>query len=122
MSDFHFVLTADVPGINHAYHIVWVAGHPRIAKKSEVTTWQVEVAYRTKEARPSGWMPGRRVRVAYAVWFRRAGRDADGIVKFLIDGIAKGLGINDRIILSTAVSNETDKKNPRVEVWVSNED
>jgi Holliday junction resolvase RusA-like endonuclease len=122
MSDsWAFRVTADVSGVNHGYHIVWVRGAPRIAKKAEVTAWQLEVAYRTKEARPSGWTPGRRVRVSYAVWFRRAGRDADGIVKFLVDGIAAGLGINDRIVLATAVSVETDKEDPRVEVTISDE-
>jgi Holliday junction resolvase RusA-like endonuclease len=120
MPDFKFVVPRAVVGTNHGYHIVHVAGHCRIAKLEEVTAWQTEVAYRTKLARPKGWMPGRRVHIEYKVWFARAGRDADGIAKFLLDGIASGLGVNDSSFLFACTSNEVDKVNPRVEVSISN--
>jgi Holliday junction resolvase RusA-like endonuclease len=118
---FTFEIPGVIKGVNHGYHLVYVAGHPRIAKVPEVETWQVEVAYRARQAKPSGWLPGRRVRISYAVWFARAGRDADGILKFLLDGIATGLAVNDSIFLSTCVSSEVDKLNPRVVVTVTNE-
>ena len=110
-----------IKGVNHGYHIVYVAGHPRIAKVPDVEAWQVEVAYRTRQARPSGWVPARRVRISYSVYYARAGRDADGILKFLLDGIATGLGVNDKNFLFTCVANEVDKDNPRVEVTITNE-
>ena len=119
--DFSFQIPGVVKGTNHGYHIVYVAGHPRIAKMPEIENWQVEVAYRTRQAKPKGWLPARRVRIAYSVWFARAGRDADGILKFLLDGIAAGLDVNDSIFLSTAVLSEVDKKNPRVYVEIENE-
>ena len=119
---FSFEIPGVIKGSNHGYHIVYVAGHPRIAKLPEVETWQVEVAYRARQARPTNWAPGRRVRISYAVWFARAGRDADGILKFLLDGIASGLGVNDSTFLSTCTSSEVDKLNPRVEVTISNEE
>jgi len=115
---FTFEIPGVIKGVNHGYHLVYVDGHPRIAKVPEVETWQVEVAYRTRQAKPSGWLPGRRVKVSYAVWFARAGRDADGILKFLLDGIATGLGVNDSIFLFECVSNEVDKLNPRVVVTI----
>ena len=120
MSEWSFVIPGTVVGTNHGYHIVHVAGHCRIAKLPEVETWQTEVAYRARMARPSGWMGARRIKIEYRVWFSRKGRDADGIVKFLCDGIAIGLGLNDSAFLASALSNEVDKDNPRVEVTISN--
>lgn len=121
MNEWSFTIPGVVKGTNHGYHIVHVAGHCRIAKRSEVEAWQVEVAYRTRQARPSGWIPARRVHIDYRVWFPRAGRDADGIVKFLCDGIAAGLGVNDSSFLPAALSSEVDKDHPRIEVTISNE-
>jgi len=121
MTDFTFTVPGVVVGSNHGYHIVHVAGHCRIAKQPDVETWQIGVAYITRLARPSGWVAGRRVRIEYRVWFARAGRDADGILKFLLDAIAKGLGVNDSTFLFTCLSNEVDKTNPRVEVTIRNE-
>ena len=80
----------------------------------------VDVAWRTKTARPSGWTPGRRIQIDYRVWFARGGRDADGILKFLLDGIATGLGVNDSTFLFSCLSNEVDKLQPRVEVTIRN--
>jgi Holliday junction resolvase RusA-like endonuclease len=121
VSDFEFVIPGVIVGVNHGYHIVHVAGHCRIAKLDEVTTWQTEVAYLTRLARPKGWTSGRRVHIDYKVWFNRGGRDADGIAKFLLDGIAAGLGVNDSCFLFACTSNEVDKDRPRVEVKVWNE-
>lgn len=121
-TEWSFTIPGVVKGTNHGYHIVYVAGHPRIAKLPEIEAWQAEVSYRTRQARPSGWRAARRVHIDYRVWFARAGRDADGIVKFLLDGIAAGLGVNDSCFLGAAKSNEVDKVNPRVEVTVWNED
>lgn len=120
MSDWSFTIPGTVVGVNHGYTIVHVAGHCRIAKAPEVEAWQTEVAYRARQARPSGWVGARRIHIDYRVWFARRGRDADGIVKFLCDGIATGLGLNDSAFLAAALSNEVDKDNPRVEVTIYN--
>lgn len=121
MPDFEFTIPGVIKGTNHGYHLVYVAGHPRIAKLPEVEAWQIEVAYRTRQARPKGWVAARRVRIFVRVWFARAGRDADGILKFLLDGIAAGLGVNDSCFLPSVISSEVDKLAPRIEVTISNE-
>lgn len=120
MTDWSFTIPGSVVGTNHGYHVVHVAGHCRIAKLPEVEAWQAEVAYRARSARPSGWVATRRVRIEYKVWFNRRGRDADGIVKFLCDGVAIGLGLNDNSFLACAISNEVDKDSPRIEVTIRN--
>lgn len=118
MSDFRFTIAGTVPGVNHTYRIVYVGGHARLAKHPEVEAWQTEVAYRTKLARPRGWEPTRRIRITLCIWFKREGRDADGIMKALLDGIAKGLDVDDRHFLPCVTSVEVDRVNPRIEVEI----
>lgn len=110
-----------ITGVNHGYGIGYIAGHPRIIKLENVENWQVMVAHKTRLAKPRGWAPDRRVRLLIWIWFNRAGRDADGILKFLLDGIASGLAVNDSIFLPTVVASEVDRKNPRIHVEIVNE-
>lgn len=118
MPSFAFTVPGSVPGVNHSYKIVYIAGHARLAKHAEVEAWQTEVAYRARMARPRGWVPTRRVQIDIEVWFNREGRDGDGIVKALLDGIASGLEVNDKCFLHCVKTVEVDRINPRVQVEI----
>lgn len=117
------------PSINDTYAVVHHPpfcptcrrGIPRIGKKPHVSTWQDAVAWSVKAARPKGWEPARRTRIEIAWWAERAGRDADGPLKALLDGIKVGLGCDDKGFLPSIRSMEKDAANPRTEVWISNE-
>lgn len=119
---FTFTVPGPQPALNSAYKIVSIKGASRLAKHEKVEAWQVEVAYRTREARPSGWLPGRRVVIEIEWWFPRKGRDSDGPLKFLRDGIATGLGCDDQGFLTRDRLVEVDRANPRTVVQIANED
>lgn len=109
------------PTVNETYKIVTVRGKTRLAKTSAVSTWQDTVAFLVRAAKPTGWTAARRVRIVIEWWMPREGRDADGPVKALLDGIKVGLGVDDRYFLHTIRSIEVDRANPRTEVWIGNE-
>ena len=120
MTDFTVTVPGTQPALNAAYKVVQVRGAMRLAKHANVEAWQVEVAFRTREARPSGWTPGRRVVISIEWWFSRRGRDSDGPLKFLRDGIATGLGCDDQIFLTRDLLVEVDKANPRTIFHIEN--
>ena len=114
--------------INRAYKVVQFGarcpacgrGKPGLAKNEGVESWQTEVAWRVKTARPKGWEPARRVVVEMDFYMGREGRDGDGPTKPLLDGIAQGLGVDDRIFLGRVMLNEVDRTNPRTIVRIEN--
>lgn len=128
MTDWSFEVPGSPAAINRAYKVVTFGprcptcgrGKPGLGKNSEATTWQESVAWLTKSTRPRGWNPTRRVVVEVSFWMGREGRDGDGPLKPLLDGIATGLGIDDRIFLVRVMSNEVDRANPRTEVTIRN--
>ncbi len=120
MDEFSVVIPGDPPALNATYRVVTIKGHGRLAKTSEVTTWQTGTAFLVRAAKPSGWAPSRRVRVEVS-WFTTRKRDADSGIKALLDALAAGLGINDSCFLPTVLSNEVDKASPRTVVTVRNE-
>lgn len=130
MADFEIIIPGSPGAINRAYKAIVVGprchvcgyGKPGIAKNDNIETWQTEVAWRTKAARPSGWTPARRVVIEMDFYMGREGRDGDGPTKPLLDGIAVGLGVDDRIFLGRVMSNEVDRANPRTVVRVENVD
>lgn len=130
MGEAWTVIIPGSPGaINRAYKVVEFGarcptcgrGKPGLAKNTGVEAWQTEVAWRVKTARPKGWMPGRRVVIEMDFYMAREGRDGDGPTKPLLDGIAEGLGVDDRIFLGRVMSNEVDRVNPRTVVRIENE-
>lgn len=128
MSEWVFTVPGNPPSLNQTYAVVHHPpfcptcrrGVPRLGKKSHVATWQDAVAWCAKSARPSGWVPARRTIIEYALYVEREGRDADGPLKALLDGIKFGLGCDDRGFLPRAMLIEKDKANPRVVVRVRN--
>lgn len=135
VTEWTFTVPGPQPGINETYKIVHHPpfchacrrGIPRLGKSDKVETWQVEIAWITKVARPSGWTAGRRV-IIEVEWFAprmamkaaEAGHDSDAPAKALLDGIARGLGIDDSVFLFRCMANEVDRKNPRTIVRVRN--
>jgi Holliday junction resolvase RusA-like endonuclease len=114
------IIEGDPPAWNHSYKIGWIRGHPTIVKERSVEVWQDAVAWKVRNARPSGWQPERRVRITVD-WRTTRARDCDAGLKALLDAIAVGLGCNDRIFLATIRSNEVDKENPRTIIEIENE-
>lgn len=125
---FEVVIPGSPGAVNRAYIVrvygprcaVCGRGKPGLAKAPGVENWQTEVAWRVKTARPKGWEPGRRVVIEMEFWMAREGRDADGPIKPLLDGIAEGLGVNDRIFLPRVIRNEVDHQNPRTRLEIRN--
>lgn len=133
--EWRFEIPGPQPGVNAAYKVVTHPpfckvcgqGKPRLGKHERVETWQTEIAWLTRAARPSGWMPGRRV-IVEVEWYAdrmnlkaaEAGHDSDGPAKPLLDGIAAGLGMDDAPFLFRAMVNEVDRANPRTVVRIRN--
>lgn len=125
---FEVVIPGSPAAVNRAYRPIIIGprcpvcgwGKPSLAKNEGVENWQVEVAWRVKNARPKGWEPARRVIIEMDFYMAREGRDGDGPTKPLLDGIAQGLGVDDRIFLGRVMSNEVDKANPRTVVRIIN--
>lgn len=109
------------PAINSTYHPVVVRGHLRLAKRSEVLTWQDTVAWLVKASRPLGWSPARRVLITIE-WYSPRKRDCDSGVKAALDAIASGLGVDDACFLLSVPVNEVDKANPRTRITIENVD
>jgi Holliday junction resolvase RusA-like endonuclease len=128
MSEWSFTVEGRPPSLNHSYRIVMTGkrciycgrGPARLGKAPDVETWQTAVAWTAKSARPSGWVPGHRVRVSVE-WFAPRRRDCDAGVKALLDALAVGLDMDDAPFLITVISNEVDKANPRTIIHVENE-
>lgn len=130
MADGFAVMIPGSPAaINRAYKAIVVGrrcpvcggGKPGLAKNEGVENWQTEVSWLVKAAKPRDWTPARRVVVEMRFWMGREGRDGDGPTKPLLDAIALGLGVDDRIFLGRVMSNEVDRANPRTELRIVNE-
>lgn len=128
VADWSVTIPGSPGAVNRAYIVrqygprcaVCGRGKPGLAKSPGVETWQTEIAWRVKMARPAGWQPARRVIIEMEFWMGREGRDGDGPTKPLLDGIATGLGVDDRIFLGRVMSNEVDKASPRTVVTIRN--
>jgi Holliday junction resolvase RusA-like endonuclease len=113
--------------VNHLYRIAYRPRKngkglsPTLVKADNVETYQAGVTYIVRAARPSGWKPGRRIRLLYRYYLTRDA-DCDNLKKAMNDAIAAGLGVNDKVFLATDVLKETVKTDPRVEIEVVNEE
>jgi hypothetical protein len=127
--------TVEIPGVpptlNHTYHIIYRGprcptckrGQPTLGKSDSVETWQTEVAWRTIAAKkPAAWKPARRTIIEIEWYMPREGRDADGPIKALLDGIKVALGVDDRGFMPRVMRHEVDHANPRTIINVTNAD
>jgi len=129
MTEWGFTVTGNPVTLNSTYKIVYHGarcsccgrGAARLGKSGDVETWQTAVAWSAKAARPSGWMPARRT-VVEVEWYTARWHDGDAGTKALMDGIAVGLGCDDRGFLPRIMVNEIDKAAPRTVVRVRNLD
>ena len=127
MTDWDFTIPGNPPSLNATYKIIYVGsrcpacgrGPARLGKADGVEEWQTEVAWRVKSARPSGWQPARRT-IVEVEWYTSRWHDGDAGIKALQDGIAVGLGCDDKGFLIQVAANEVDKANPRTIVRVRN--
>lgn len=123
---WRFTVEGQPPSVNHLYKIAYRPRKngrgmaPCLVKAENVETYQAGVTYIVRAARPSGWKPGRRIRIRYSYFLSRDA-DCDNLKKAMNDAIAAALGCNDKAFLATDVIKETVKHNPRVEVEVYNE-
>lgn len=121
-----FTVEGQPPTVNHIYKIAYRPRKngkglaPSLVKADNVETYQAGVTYIVRAAKPSGWKPGRRVRLLYRYYLNRDA-DCDNLKKAMNDAIAVALGVNDKAFLATDVLKEIDRVRPRVEVEVVNE-
>jgi hypothetical protein len=128
MTEWTFTVSGNPPSLNATYRIVDIGkrcpccgrGKSTLAKGDDVETWQTAVAWTVKSARPKGWEPARRT-VIEVEWYTARWHDGDAGIKALSDGIAVGLGCDDKGFLVRVIANEVDKSNPRTVVRVGNE-
>lgn len=121
----HLYKEATRPKIDRFGQVVYgPSGKPEVVrakvKADGVQTYQDSVTWYTKQARPSGWVAGSRVRLRY--WFY-LDRDIDGdnALKALNDAIAHALGCDDKAFLPCVVEKTTGSKDPHVVVEIENE-
>lgn len=107
------------PTLNETYRPVPTAKGMRLAKSSEVATWQDTLAWLVRAAKPRDWKPARRVLITIE-WHQARARDCDAGVKAALDAVAVGLGVNDSIFLLSVPVNEIDKANPRSKITIEN--
>jgi Holliday junction resolvase RusA-like endonuclease len=104
--------------------VYWSDGRPKTyrtkVKADGVQAYQDSVTWYTKAAVPSKWTPGERVRLRY--WYHlKRDMDADNAQKAINDAIAHGLGIDDKVFVTTVMAKWTKEKDPFVIVEVENE-
>lgn len=93
------------------------AGNAGQHKRPGVEAYQVEVTYRVREARPSGWRPDGQIVVEY---YFELGRDIDctNAIKVIEDGVATALRpedkLYDRMFLPRAMAKSTKNADPFV--------
>lgn len=124
MTSFRFTIPGQPPSWNQAYRIVRVphrggGSHQQMAKTLEAGQYQMLiVSPAARKAKPADWSPEGQVRVIYRFRLKRWA-DADNLMKILGDGIAHGLGVNDRIFLPCCDELTTGHKQPHVEIEVT---
>ena len=122
-SSFRFVIEGQPPSWNTSYRIVRVphrggGSHQQLAKTPEAAEYQMYlVSPAARRAKPKDWKPQGQVRVLYWLRLKRA-MDADNVIKLVNDGIAHGLGINDKLMLPCVQELSTGHKQPEIEIEV----
>lgn len=119
MTSWTVEIPGNAPTVNKSYGR---RADGRVYKTAGVEPYQVGAALIVRLARPKGWMPARRVRMTYRMWFPTVRRDASNAIKALEDAIASALGCDDSLFLPCVESKEVDKVNPRIEVTIENLD
>lgn len=107
------------PSTNHIY--VRVRGQwNKMAKAPGVESYQQDVALLARNARPSGFHASGQVRICFD-WYLSRDADCDNLMKATLDGVALGLGMNDRLFLPCARSKTVGVKDPHTFIEVSDD-
>lgn len=77
----------------------------RPVKTPEAQQYHDDVLLLARNAKPSRWEPVGQIRVVIDLFLTRD-MDADGCLKVLLDGLADGIGVNDKMFLPTVRSKE----------------
>lgn len=119
-TSFRFEVPGQPPSWNAAYRIVKMKGHMGLAKTSACEQYQWIASIIARRALPADfpWVKPQQLRVRY--WFQ-LGHWVDGtnLIKILEDGVAHGLGIDDRYYLACVEELSTGHRDPRAIVEVS---
>lgn len=116
MKAFRFSVPGQPPSTNHIY--IRVRGQwNKMAKAPGVEAYQNDVALLCRTARPSAFRPEGQIRVKYAFHLKRDA-DCDNLIKMLQDGIALGLGINDKWMLPCVITKTTGNKEPWTDIEI----
>ena len=110
---FSFSVPSQPPSWNHAYQMV----RRRVAKAKGVEAYQLVAAAMARTAKPAGWEPEGMIRVTYDLHLGRD-QDASNSLKSLEDGIAIGLGIDDKRMLPCVRSKTIGNAEPWVDITV----
>ena len=119
-TSFRFTVPGQPPSWNAAYRIVKKGAHAGIAKTAacEQYQWLASTIARRSLPRDFPWEKPQQLRVRY--WFQlHHWVDGTNLLKILEDGIAHGLGIDDRYYLACIEELSTGHKDPGSIVEVS---
>lgn len=123
MSGIRFRVDGDPPSLNASYRIVRIPhpdgkSHQQLAKTRAASDYQTMVAYLARSA-SRGWQPSTdQLRVRIWAHLKRA-KDADNLLKRLLDGIEEGTGWSDSRYLPEIVAMHAGSKRPFIEIEVS---
>lgn len=120
-TSFRFEVAGQPPSWNAAYRIVRKGKRMSLAKTDECLEYQMyfaSPAARRAKPRDFPWEKPQQLRVRY--WFQlHHWVDGTNLLKILEDGVAHGLGIDDRYFLACVEELSTGHKEPRAIVEVS---
>lgn len=113
MPKFNFTVPGQPPSWNHAYQYM----RRRVSKAPGVENYQLVAATMARQAMPKPFEPQGMVYVRYWLHLKRD-QDATNVLKIVEDGIAAGLGVNDRMFLPAVLFKEHGIADPYISVEV----
>ena len=121
MPSFRFTVPGQPISLNHAYRPVRYKtpdGYQRrMAKADGVETYQLVAMNEARRAKPDDFDPKGLIYVRYW-WYVKRDIDCSNSTKVIEDGIAAGLGVNDKMFLPQSVYKQTGVKEPYTAVEV----
>jgi hypothetical protein len=122
-----------IPGqpvsVDHAYKTgqVWVtdrSGAQRQIRRpiltDEAKSWRRDVQLLVQNAKPSKWKAEGQIRVTLDLYLFR-NIDSDNTLKLIFDGVAAGIGLNDRDFLVCVRSKVLGEREPHVELEIDSD-
>jgi hypothetical protein len=106
---------------NHAYKRSRHTGKPVLTEDARL--WKEAVYLTSLNAfNRSRWRPTGR-RIAVHIWlYLSTDMDADNSLKLTLDGLARGIGVNDKLFLPRVMAKEVGIARERIEFYLTNEE